>query len=148
MKLHSIIPALLLIAFTTQAQTEDSVKTAVNKLFTAMKNADSVMLMESFTSSAILQSISKGKGQTNIKNETVEGFASFVKTQEAGVLDERINFESIKINEELASVWTPYQFYYKGEFSHCGVNSFQLVRINYVWKIQYLIDTRRKTGCK
>ena len=29
-------------------------------------------------------------------------------------------------------------------FSHCGVNSFQLFNDNGQWKIIYLIDTRRK----
>ena len=35
-----------------------------------------------------------------------------------------------------------------GKFSHCGVDSFQLVFINGQWKIQCLIDTRRKQPCK
>jgi len=41
-------------------------------------------------------------------------------------------------------VWTPYQFYYKEQYSHQGANSFQLVKGVDGWKIQYLIDTRRK----
>jgi hypothetical protein len=64
------------------------------------------------------------------------------------VADERITFETIKIDGPLAVAWTPYKFYYEGKFSHCGVNSFQLVRLNGAWKIQYLIDTRRRTGCQ
>jgi len=54
----------------------------------------------------------------------------------------------VKIDGPLAIVWTPYKFYFNGKFSHCGVNSFQLVRFNGVWKIQYLIDTRRRAGCE
>jgi hypothetical protein len=50
----------------------------------------------------------------------------------------------IRIDASLAIVWAPYEFYYKGKYSHKGVDSFQLVRVNGVWKIQYLIDTRRK----
>jgi len=61
--------------------------------------------------------------------------------------NERITFEIVKVDADLASVWTPYQFYYKDKFSHCGVNSFQLVRLQGIWKIQYLVDTRRKTDC-
>lgn len=34
-----------------------------------------------------------------------------------------------------------------GNFSHCGVNSFQLFHDNGQWKIIYLIDTRQRTGC-
>jgi len=47
----------------------------------------------------------------------------------------------------MATVWAPYKFYYKGTFSHCGVDMFQLVRMKGGWKIVYLIDTRRKEPC-
>jgi len=60
----------------------------------------------------------------------------------------KITFSNILIDGNLASVWTPYEFYFKGQFSHCGVNSFQLVKSNNEWKIQYIIDTRRKDNCK
>jgi len=96
-----------------------------------------------------LQTIGANReGKTIIRNEKVSGFAESVSKATKGDLDERIDFGSIKIDGGLASVWTPYKFYYKGQFSHCGVNSFQLVRINGAWKIQYLIDTRRKQPCE
>ncbi|HNA01067.1 MAG TPA: hypothetical protein PLN49_09415, partial [Ferruginibacter sp.] len=62
--------------------------------------------------------------------------------------DERITFDVVRVDGALAIAWTPYKFYFNGKFSHCGVNSFQLVRFNGEWKIQYLIDTRRKAGCE
>ena len=74
--------------------------------------------------------------------------ADFVGHLKKDSADERIQFETIKIDGPLAIVWTPYNFYHNGKFSHCGVNSFQLVRFDGIWKIQYLIDTRRRTGCK
>ncbi|MFP3594978.1 hypothetical protein SB689_23835, partial [Chryseobacterium sp. SIMBA_038] len=63
-------------------------------------------------------------------------------------LEERIIIEAIHTDGNLASVFTPYSFYLKGKFSHCGANSFQLVKQNEEWKIQYIIDTRRKDNCK
>ncbi len=84
---------------------------------------------------------------TVVKNEMPEGFAKSVSSMPKGAADERISFETVKIDGPLALAWTPYSFYYDGKFSHCGVNSFQLVRFNGEWKIQYLIDTRRKQGC-
>jgi hypothetical protein len=44
-------------------------------------------------------------------------------------------------------VWTPYELEVEGIFSHCGVNSFQLIRINEQWKITQITDTRRKEDC-
>jgi hypothetical protein len=40
-----------------------------------------------------------------------------------------------------------YVFYVGDRFSHCGVDSFQLVRISAGWRIIQIADTRRKEGC-
>lgn len=132
-----------------QSSPEDSVKAAVNKLFEGMKNADAGLIRQSFADSAILQTIGRNKeGQTIIRTDAVSGFAEQISKLPKGAADERITFEVVRVDGALATVWTPYKFYYNGQFSHCGVNSFQLVRVNGTWKIQYLIDTRRKQGCE
>ncbi len=140
---------LLMSSMILDAQTaEDSVKAVVKQLFDGMKNADAVMVRSSFADSAILQTIAGNKeGKAIIQNENVADFANFVSTVKKGAADEQIIFETIKIDGPLAMVWTPYKFYYDGNFSHCGVDCFQVVRINGAWKIQYLIDTRRKQPC-
>ena len=151
MQKYCILLAFVLLSFFhgTAQSTEDSVKATVNKLFEGMKNSDPLLITASFADSAVLQTIGANReGKTIIRNEKVSGFVESVSKSVKGDLDERIDFGSIKIDGALASVWTPYKFYYKGQFSHCGVNSFQLVRINGSWKIQYLIDTRRKQPCE
>ena len=150
--MKSIILSIYVITCFLSAKsqnTEDSVKVAVNRLFDAMKNSDSAMLISSFADSAVLQTISSNKnGEVLITNESIKGFAHSIGSAPKGWLDERIKFDIIKIDGPLASVWTPYSFYYNGRFSHCGVNSFQLIKTINGWKIQYIIDTRRKEGCK
>jgi hypothetical protein len=131
-----------------QASTADSVKAAVNLLFDGMRASDSATITRSFTDSAILQTIiTNADGKTIIRNEAVKEFAVAINKIAKGAADERIVFETIKTDGALASVWTPYSFFFNGKFSHCGVDSYQLVRQNGVWKIQYLIDTRRKQPC-
>jgi len=148
MKSIVIITALITCSFVSSAQTtEDSVKAAVKLLFDGMMSSDSAKIQNAFADSAILQSISTKDGKIVIQNEMVKDFAASISKLPKDAADERILFETIKIDGPLASIWTPYKFYYKGVFSHCGVDSYQLVRINGVWKIQYLIDTRRKTPC-
>lgn len=139
----------LLMSVTAKSQTAaDSVKAVVNSLFVAMKTSDAALLLSAFDDSAILQTIATNKeGQIVVKNEPVKNFANAVSKAVSGSLDERIQFDMVKIDGALASVWTPYSFYYNNTFSHCGVNSFQLVRTSVGWKIQYLVDTRRKNGC-
>lgn len=127
----------------------DSVKATINQLFEAMRTSDPVKLRDAFADSAVLQTIGRTReGTIRIISDGVDKFANSISSLPKDSADERITFESIKIDGPLASVWTPYKFYYAGKFSHCGVNSFQLVRINGRWKIQYLIDTRRRVGCE
>lgn len=123
---------------------EDSIKAVVNKMFNAMWLSDTIMLKDCFADSAILQTIEKnGK----VRTEQLTRFTQQVSKLPKESADERIRFSAIHIDGSLASVWTPYRFYLKNNFSHCGSNSFQLVRINGTWKIQYIIDTRRKDDC-
>jgi hypothetical protein len=145
-----ILATLFVVSLSTNAQsTEDSVKAAVNRLFDGMKNADAALLTSAFADSAILQTIvTNREGKTVIRTQPISEFAGFVNKLQKGDADERIQFETVKIDGPLAIAWTPYKFYFKGQFSHCGVNSFQLVRVNGDWKIQYIIDTRRKQGCE
>ncbi len=149
MKYFFIVLTIMLCGETAKAQSaEDSVRAVINNLFTGMKSGDAVLLKKCFADSMVLQTISRNKdGQLIVKNEDPAGFIDFVSKETPGNADERITFDVVKVDGPLAIAWTPYSFYYKGQFSHCGVNSFQLVRFNGEWKIQYLIDTRRKQGC-
>ena len=133
---------LLISSFSfAQNTSEKEIIKPIENLFNAMKSADSLGVKNAFSGSAIMQTF--GKNQ-EIRTEKVEGFAKQVGSSKVGDLDERIIISKILIDGNMASVWVPYQFYYKGNFSHCGVNSFQLAKINNEWKIQYIIDTRRK----
>lgn len=129
--------------------TEDSVKAVVNKMFEAMRSADAAALKNTFSDNIVFHSIATTEeGATIVKSEDPKEFIDFISKEKKGNADEQIVFETIKIDGPLAFVWAPYKFYYAGKFSHCGVDSFQLVRINGAWKIQYIIDTRRKQGCE
>ncbi|MBL7744053.1 MAG: nuclear transport factor 2 family protein [Chitinophagaceae bacterium] len=148
---YFLIPLTFLFFTTTlDAQhAEDSVRTVVNNLFTAMRNADAGLFKSVFGDSAVMQTISRTReGKTIVVNESIAEFAEFINKLKKDSADERITFETIKIDGPLAIVWTPYQFYHNSKFSHCGVNSFHLVRFNGIWKIQYLIDTRRRQDCR
>ncbi len=150
--MKSIIMLIFITSLVTKysdGQTaEDSVKAVVKQLFDGMKNSDAALIRGAFADSAILQTIGRDKeGKMIIENDKVEEFAKLISGLKKGAADEQIVFESIKIDGPLAIVWAPYKFYFDGQFSHCGVDSFQLVFINGQWKIQYLIDTRRKQPC-
>ena len=123
-----------------------AVRQAVDQLFVAMRTADTALMKQSFTNSAILQTIID-RESVSIQNEDISAFITSIGKLTKGDADERLGDILIKVDGKLASVWAPYQFYYKGKFSHCGVNALQVVQMQGQWKIQYIIDTRRKDGC-
>ena len=139
----------LLVSLTASAQTEEEkVKAPILVLFDGMRKSDSSMIRAAFAPTAVLQTVAKNKeGVVSVRTDAVNDFVLSVAKPHTDIYDERITFEMIKIDADLATVWTPYKFYVGEKFSHCGVNSFQLVRINGAWKIQYIIDTRRREGC-
>ncbi|WP_415328276.1 nuclear transport factor 2 family protein [Chryseobacterium sp. MMS23-Vi53] len=144
--MNKILAIALLIGsfcFGQQSQNQE-IEKPIRNLFIAMKNADPELLKSTFSNSAILQTITKD----GVKNEDIKDFIASISKYSKDDLDERIVIEALHTDGNLASVFTPYSFYFKGKFSHCGANSFQLVKQNGEWKIQYLIDTRRKENCK
>lgn len=149
MKQTLLILLLASATCTTQAQTDEAlVKATVSQLFTAMKTSDATLFSSCFADSALLQTIATDKqGKTVIQNAPIIDFAKQIAQLPKGAADERITFGNVQIDGALANVWTPYNFYFNGSFSHCGVNNFVLVKQNNVWKIQYIIDTRKKDGC-
>ena len=127
---------------------EEAIKQSVNALFNGMRQSDTTLIRSVFSNTAILQTIGRNKeGMTVIRTSPADSFIISIGRPHDLAYDERISFETIKIDGNLASVWTPYKFYLGEKFLHCGVNSFQMVKINGKWLIQYLIDTRRRENC-
>lgn len=146
--------ALLALAFSApvakaqQTTEEEGIKATINLLFDGMRNADTTTIAKAFAPTAIMQSIAKNKAEKySVRNESVANFIKSIAAPHREKYDERIEFTKILIDQNLASVWTNYQFYVGNTFSHCGVNSFQLLKTDEGWKIIYLIDTRRKNNC-
>lgn len=139
----------LLSSFNVFAQTEEKeVEAVIKSLFDGMrvKNADQVAA--AFSKDAMMQTvIPKPEGSEVGSNRVTDFVTRIASTPAETELDERILEYQIKIDGTMASAWTPYHFYVDDKFSHCGVNSFQLVKMADGWKIVYIIDTRRKEPC-
>jgi len=143
-----ILAVLTLFTGNAFAQSaEDSVKQTINRLFEGMRKNDTALIRTAFAPGAMLQTIGGRPADLRIMNQPLDSFLHAVSRPHTEVYDERIRFDMIRIDGPLATAWTPYQFFIGEKFSHCGVNSFQLVRLKGEWKVQYLIDTRRRTGC-
>jgi hypothetical protein len=61
---------------------------------------------------------------------------------------ERMWNPKVLIHGPLAVVWADYDFHLDGKFSHCGVDSFDMVKTPEGWKISAVSYTRETTACK
>lgn len=138
------------LVINAQKSETESVKKTIVAFFDAFHKQDTTKLKAMVKDGIKLQSITVDqKGETVLKesdyNQFVNNIASIPQDR---TFEEKLLDFSIQVDGVMAHVWTPYEFWYNGNFSHCGVNSFQLIKEDGEWKIIYLIDTRRRVGCK
>ena len=151
-----LLPLLLLLAaampaaYAQKASSEtEVVKQTVTAFFDGMRRGDSTAVRRTLAPAAVFHALSGTPGQPpKLEIESINGFLKSVGTPHPGIWDERVQFERVLIDANLASVWAPYEFYLGSKFSHCGYDSFQLVKLADGWKIAHIIDTRRKEKCK
>lgn len=55
---------------------------------------------------------------------------------------------TVLIEGDIAVFWAPYDFHVEGQFSHCGIDSFQLVKREGQWLLSNLSWTRQRQGCE
>lgn len=141
----------LALTFSSELHAQDdeiaAVKAVIETLFDSMREADSAKLHTVFIDDVVMQTIVPKRGVMSIVEGNLQGFLTGVGSPHEHMYDERILDYQIKIDGPMAHVWTPYEFYLGKEFSHCGVNSFQLMKKESGWKIIYLVDTRRTENC-
>lgn len=138
------------LSVNAQKSEEENVKSTIIEFFDAFHKQDTTKLKAMVKGEIKLQSISvNSEGKTVLQesdyNEFVKSIASIPKDK---TFEEKLLDFSIKVDGKMANVWTPYEFWFDGNFSHCGVNSFQLIKEDETWKIIYLVDTRRREGCQ
>jgi hypothetical protein len=137
-------------AFAQKAAPEtEAVKQTVLSFFDGMRRGDSTLVRRTLAPGAVFHGFGSKPGQLpTLQTESISGFLKAVGTPHPEVWDEHVQFERVLLDANLASVWAPYEFYLGSKFSHCGYDSFQLVKLAEGWKIAHIIDTRRKEKCK
>ncbi|GMN09064.1 nuclear transport factor 2 family protein [Croceitalea sp. MTPC9] len=148
----SIFISLFLIGITTSfAQTDDkaAVKKVVETFFEGFHKQDSIIMKSVLADNVVLQTTGRNKeGKTLFRNEKIEKLiTSITSIPDSVTFEEKLTSWSIQVDRTMANAWIGYEFWLNGNFSHCGINSFQMVNFDGDWKIIYLIDTRGRAGC-
>lgn len=151
--MKKIIILLLLItplfAKAQEAGQRAEVVQTIQKMFDAMRAGDSTKLRSVFADEVrMLTTFYDQEGKPQLRTGSLDKFATAVGTPHEKVWDERIWSYDVQIDQTMATVWTPYTFFSGEDFSHCGVNTFQLYRSEDGWKIVNIMDTRQKEGCQ
>jgi len=147
----SIITILLFSqSMVAQQNKIDEIKEVISLFFTGLQNGDTLLIKKTISNELKLQTVFKDReGKSMLRNEDVSKFLKAVASKKPeDSWNEKLLSYNIQIDGTMANVWTAYEFYLNNDFSHCGVNSFQLFFDDKQWKIIYLIDTRRKQDCK
>ena len=135
---------LLFITGSLYSQNQE-VKNVIETFFQGFHAKDSIVMKSVCSDKLILQSIISNVKGTNLINENSKDFYRSIATIPVATLfEEKLLDYTIQVDGAMAHVWTPYEFFINGKFSHRGVNAFTMYKENENWKIVYIIDTRRK----
>ena len=149
-RIITFLVLLITTAITAQNSEEAQVKLAVDTFFEGFHKGDTTLMKSVMIDKFLTQTTYKDKeGNGMLVNEDSSKLIQAIANRPADQKwDERLLDYNIQIDGTMAHVWTPYEFWFNDQFSHCGVNSFQLFNDSGNWKIIYLIDTRRREGCQ
>jgi uncharacterized protein (TIGR02246 family) len=135
------------VSLGAQASDEAAVRAVVQDLFRHMKAGDADAMASLFHDDIRLVSTGvDGSGRPMAQVVPIQAWLDGVRGSTAE-LDEQVGDLEVRISQGLATVWTPYTLLVDGEFSHCGVDAFQLVRTPDGWRIMEVADTRMQEGC-
>ncbi|MBL0763666.1 nuclear transport factor 2 family protein [Marivirga atlantica] len=121
----------------------------ITDVFDGMRQGDSSMISQHLHKDIVMHSvgIQPGGGTKVFTESNPQAWLDAVGKPKEQTWDERTANYKMNLTEGLAIVWMDYGFFIDKEFSHCGVNSFQLLKEAGIWKIIYIIDTRKRQDC-
>jgi hypothetical protein len=149
--MRQILLLILTLAFCVSIQAQTAAETAkqdaiavIDRLWEAMrtKNADAIKAL--FTPEGQLVAIDKprdGNGLSKTRVLSGDAFAKLISESKAPEFVERMPQPQVNVFGDLATVYGRYTFHVGEKFSHCGANTFNLVRTETGWKIANAAST-------
>ena len=119
---------------------EQAVLASVQAMFDGMAKRDAAAIKEPTLPGGTMVLMRDGKPT----QMTFEAFADRVGRPGTTQIEERIHDPLVRIDNDLAMVWAPFEFLVDGKVDHCGTDLFNLVRKDGKWLIASVADTGRK----
>lgn len=155
MNMKKVLVLILLISASitpvfSQASPSDSIAIAkiIQDVFDGMRESDTSKMAPYMHPNIQMQSLSvDGDGNKVTPLNGASGWLNAVASNNDAIWDEQIANLKIHSDGAVATAWMDYKFYLGENLSHCGINSFQFIKMNEKWKIIYIIDSRKKNNC-
>jgi Putative lumazine-binding len=128
------------------AASEQQVLQTIERFFTALQQRDGPAIGKLLLADGELIGYRRENGERRISRLSHADYAAAISEGDSKLL-ERIWDPVIHVDGDLASAWTPYDFWVDGEFHHCGVNSFNLLRTSNGWRIAAVVYTIETEDC-
>jgi len=119
---------------------EQAVLAPINAMFDAMAKHDVAAFKKPMLAGGTMVLMREGK-PTQL---TFDAFADLIGKPGKAPIAERIHDPLVRIDNDLAVVWTPFEFLVDGKVDHCGTDLFNMVRVNGQWLVASIADTGRK----
>jgi hypothetical protein len=132
--------ALLTTSLHALTPEEQAVLAPVKAMFDGMAKRDAAAIKEPLLPGGSMVLMRDGKPS----QMTFDAFAERVGRPGTTQIEERIHDPLIRIDNDLAMVWAPFDFLVDGKVDHCGTDLFNLVRKDGKWLIASVADTGRK----
>lgn len=123
-----------------QSAEEQAVLTPIHAMFEGMSKRDAAAIKAPTLPGGTMVLMRDGKPA----QMTFEAFAERVGKPGTTQIEERIHNPLIRIDNDLAVVWAPFDFLVDGKVDHCGTDLFNLVRVDGRWMIASVADTGTK----
>jgi hypothetical protein len=134
-----LLAALLPLALHAATPDEQAVLAPVQAMFDGMAKRDAAAIRKPTLPNGVMVLMRDGKPT----QMTFEDFATRVGKPGTKQIEERIHDPLIRVDNDLAVVWAPFDFLVDGKVEHCGTDLFNLVRQNGQWLIASVADTSR-----
>ena len=132
-----------------QSAEEKAVVAVIEKFFAGMLARDTAMMRSTVDPAARLVGIAQPRGgQPTVRATPMDQFIAGTGRGTGEGANERIHAPEVRIDGNLATVWTFYTLHVGERFVHCGIDAFQLLRLPEGWKIVSVADTRRTENCE
>jgi len=119
---------------------EQAVLAPITAMFAAMAKHDVAEFKKPLLTGGTMVLMRDGKPT----QMTFDAFADLIGKPGKAPIEERIHDPLVKIDNDLAVVWAPFEFLVDGKIDHCGTDLFNMVRVNGQWLVASIADTGRK----